>query len=81
MTRFLTLAVLLGVACSTPAPKAPTADNVAEVASISKEIRANPDKASDTLTKHGLTAEQFETLMYDIAKDPAKASAYEAALK
>lgn len=48
---------------------------------IAKELRAQPDDAEKILERHGMTAEQWEALMYDIAGDPALAAEYEAGLQ
>ena len=57
----------------------PAQDEVAKAAAIAKEIEAAPDRAVEILESHGMTPEQWEALMYDIASDPARAEAYAAA--
>ena len=43
---------------------------------IAKEIKASPDDAEAILKKHGMTEEQFEALMFEIASDPKRADAF-----
>lgn len=43
---------------------------------IAKEIKASPDDAEAILKKHGMTEEQFEALMFEIAEDPKRAEAF-----
>jgi hypothetical protein len=38
---------------------------------ITKAVQANPGRAEDVLRQNGMTVEQYEDLMYDIAADPA----------
>jgi hypothetical protein len=59
---------------------APTANQPKNVAEVSKELRASPDKADQILARNGLTKAQFDELMYDVARDPGKATQYRAAL-
>ncbi len=65
----------------TPAdtPASPEADMVQSAAKIATEIEAEPDRAAAILESHGMTPEQFQALMYEIAQDPAKSEAYAAA--
>jgi len=57
-----------------------SSDKVEQAVTVAKELRAKPDDAEKILGQHGLTADQWEALMYDIASDPALAAKYEAAL-
>ena len=75
---------LLLVACGgdqkAPSPGATTTTppKAAQAAAIAKDLRANPDDADAILAKHGMTRQQFEDLMYEIAADPAMSEAYTA---
>ena len=77
---------LLLVACGSGSQKAPspgattTPPKAAQAAAIAKDIRANPDDADAILAKHGMTRQQFEDLMYEIAADEDLTKAYEQAL-
>jgi hypothetical protein len=51
-------------------------DDVERIAAIAREIEAAPDRAMDILTAHGLTAEQFQDVLYEIAADSEKSEAY-----
>ena len=78
---------LLLVACGGGSQKAPspgatttTPPKAAQAAAIAKDLRANPDDADAILAKHGMTRQQFEDLMYEIAADEELTKAYEQAL-
>jgi hypothetical protein len=61
---------------------APAADaEIEKAVAVLEAIGAEPARAEAILGEHGLTAEQFETLMYDIAADPTRAAAFELARK
>lgn len=51
---------------------------VDRAATIAKAIRANPDNAEQILRQNGMTEEQYEALMYEIAADPAMSAQYSA---
>jgi|GEM_PF-6737474 len=38
---------------------------------IAQSVQANPDRADAVLREHGMTVEEYEDLMYEIAADPA----------
>jgi hypothetical protein len=57
---------------------APTSD-VDQAVAIAKAIDADPSGADAVLETHGLTAEAYEHLLFEIARDPEKARAFEAA--
>lgn len=60
----------------------PAADaEIDKAVEVLAAIDAEPARAEAILGEHGLTAEQFEALMYDIASDPARAAAFETARK
>lgn len=65
-----------------PAPaatSAPSADRVQLVARVSVAIEKEPDRATAILEANGMTQEQFEDALRDIAQDAALTAAYEAA--
>jgi len=88
------LLLLIGCAlifcgCGAPAPEPPTqetaaadatGDIVQRAAEIARAIEADPDSAEQILQDQGLTAEQFEEMIYEISADPELSKAYEAAL-
>ncbi|MGB1274349.1 MAG: hypothetical protein ACPG77_01260 [Nannocystaceae bacterium] len=53
---------------------------VTKAVAVAKEIEANLENADAVLAKHGLDRDSLEQMMYDIARDPAMANAYEEAL-
>jgi len=53
---------------------------VAKAVAVAKEIEANLENTDEILAKHGLDRDSLEQMMYDIARDPAMASAYEEGL-
>ena len=55
-------------------------DRVSQAVIIAKEIRSNPDAAQAILERHGMNAEQFEALMFEIAEDEEMSRAYSAAM-
>jgi hypothetical protein len=69
-----------GPAPTEPAPTAHDADapqaKVALAATIAREIAAAPDEADAILARNGLDRDGLDALMYEIARDPALASAY-----
>lgn len=58
-----------------------SAGKVDQAVAIAKELRERPDAAEKILGAHQMTAEQWETLMYEIADDPALAEQFEAGLQ
>jgi hypothetical protein len=85
------LLIALGIAGCTAAPSeessstepaagtesaAPLADDVQKAVTIANEIDASPDRAAEILAAHGMTQDEFQALMYEIAQDPAKSEAY-----
>lgn len=70
-------------AAAAPAPRALTDAERAMVdkaGAVARAIEANPDGAAQILQQHGLTQEQFEGMLYDIAADPDLTAAYTARL-
>ena len=63
-------------ACAGGSGGGETKDRAAKATAIAKEIRANPDDAKAVLEKHGMTAEELEALMFEIANDPELSAAY-----
>ena len=55
--------------------------DVDRAVAVVKAIEANREDAKAILTAHQLTADGFDSLMYVIAADSAKAAAYAAAMK
>ena len=87
MRPFLWLCVWTALACSTPPvgepvvyhPPESSADKVALAVSLSGEITAEPDKAELLLSARGMTPDQLDDLMADIAADAEMSDAYVAA--
>jgi hypothetical protein len=79
LTGFLCALVLVGCGGSgkqsTPSG-APVSPKVAEAAALAKELEANPDDADAILKRHGMTRQQLEDLMYEIAADDEMSQAY-----
>jgi len=77
--------VTLLVACGKSAPKSDSAGATTTAAAkpdpavVAKAITANPAGADSILKANGYTRAEFESAMYDIAGDSAKAAAYAAA--
>jgi hypothetical protein len=85
--RATSLAALLVTAGCQKAEKAPEAavaapeTDVARAVAVTLGIKANEAAADSVLAAHGLTAEGFDSLMYTIASDSAKAAAYREAIR
>ena len=47
-----------------------------KAATIAKAIEADPTTADAALQEQGMSAEEFEALMFDIAKDPKRTDAF-----
>ena len=84
MRRTAILSALLLAACSGSADKSPASggtapaipEKAAKAARLAKELEANPDDADAILQRHGMTQQQFEDLMYEIAADETLSEAY-----
>ncbi|HET9454408.1 MAG TPA: hypothetical protein VFO66_09005 [Gemmatimonadaceae bacterium] len=80
--------LVLGTACArTDSPAGDTmattggTDRVATAARVSNAIAANPAGADSILQANGMTADEFQRLMYEIARDSSQSAAYAAAKK
>jgi hypothetical protein len=64
-----------------PANPAPTASSpkVDKAVAVARDLESS-DQVDQVLQKHGLTEQQFEDLMYEIASDPALSEQYSAKL-
>jgi len=51
---------------------------VEKAASVARAIEASPDNSAEILRQNGMTVEQFEDLMYEIAADPKMSAEYNA---
>ncbi len=56
-------------------------DPLATAVTVAQAVRENPDTAEQVLSEHGMTVEQFEALMYQIAADPELSAEFEAAME
>ena len=57
--------------------ESPSTDRVRQVAKISLEIEREPGRASAILEANGMTAEEFEDVLYAIAQNAALTELYE----
>lgn len=87
-SRYLTLLALLAVTAgctegaATPAKtQPPVADPVIVAITIAKAIQAAPTKADSILNQWTYTAESFEKLLAEIAKDSAQSARYSAGMR
>jgi hypothetical protein len=85
-------AVILAAACGRPGGEAAEAADAATAAAsvitsvdravaTAKAIQARPFATDSILAAHGLTRAGLDSLMYDIAADPALARAYTEAMR
>ena len=63
-------------AASEAAPEAPLDPRVAKAVEIADAIAAAPQDADEILAKHGLDRAQLESMMFEIAHDPALSNSY-----
>jgi hypothetical protein len=69
-----------GSASTTPRPTATASSpKVDKAVAITRDLEGN-DQADQVLQKHGMTEQQFEDLMYEIASDPVMSEQYAAKL-
>ncbi|MFN7143729.1 MAG: hypothetical protein ACK4YP_08150 [Myxococcota bacterium] len=73
------------VACAPTVPEAAVpvaaeADDVTRAVTVARAIQADPEHAADALAAAGMTEEELDALLFDIAGDPVKSEAYAAAL-
>lgn len=54
---------------------------VARAVAVAQAVRAQPNAADSILAAHGLTRDEFDSLMYDIAADSALAGTYAEAIR
>ena len=57
----------------------PSVEQAREAGAIARAIESEPNRMSEILSEHGMTAESLENLMFEIARDPKLSEAYEAA--
>jgi hypothetical protein len=65
---------------NTAAATVESADLASRAASITKAMNADPDAVEAILESHGVTPDEFEQMMYEIAADPELSKAYDSAL-
>jgi hypothetical protein len=53
-----------------------TLERVQRIAGIAVQIERDPTSAEQVLAEHGLTAEELEAALYDIAADPSFSAAF-----
>lgn len=66
-------------ATATATATAPTVEQARKAGVVARAIEAEPNRAAEILTEHGMTAEGLEALIFEIAQDPQLTEAYEAA--
>ncbi len=81
-------ALILAAACSRPGEEAASAPSgvpalsaVDRAVATAQAIQAKPAAADSILAAHGLTRAGFDSLMYEVAADPALAQAYTEAMR
>lgn len=62
-----------------PPAGTPTIAQAREAGIVARAIENEPNRMSEILAQHGMTAESLEALMFEIAKDPELTEAYEVA--
>lgn len=64
-----------------PATEAEIPERVQKAAAIARAIQTDPDSTDRILEDHGMTLEELEKLLYEIAADPVLSEAYVRALE
>jgi hypothetical protein len=64
---------------ATPATASPN-EPTAQAALLAKAIREHPERAEGLLKKAGMSPDQFDLMMYDIAMDEEKTATFERSL-
>lgn len=77
----LILLAACGRAGSGDESAAASSDRAAKAASVSNAIAAQPAAADSILKANGYTAEEYQRVMFEIAKDSAESARYAAAIK
>lgn len=62
---------------SVAAAEAESDDPVDRAVAIGKAIKAEPDRTEEILAERGMTIEELEELMYEIAADPELSERYQ----
>ena len=75
----LLLAIVLLGCWGGPAASDET-DPVAHAVELARIVRADPANAEAALAEKGVSLEEFEEMLFDIAADPVQSDAYVAAL-
>jgi hypothetical protein len=58
---------------------APTVEQARKAGTVARAIENDPGRAAEILAENGMTAEGLESMILEIAKDPALTDAYEEA--
>ena len=56
--------------------EAPVPESVQKALEVAKAIKAAPDDAESILSEHGMTVQDLDALLFEIAADPAQSAAY-----
>jgi|GEM_PF-3644133 len=67
-------------ASEAPAAEAAPKSEADKLMDVAKAVRANPANADKILAEAGMSLDQFEAAMYELAKDPAKSQAFVASM-
>ena len=76
MKRILMSITVAALARSVPACGCASGGKAEQAAAIAKKIKAQPDKAEDIVKEAGMTPEQYQQLLREVAGDPDMSAAY-----
>ena len=76
MKRILMSITVVALALSVPACGGASGGKAEQAAAIAKKIKAQPDKAEDIVKEAGMTPEQYQQLLREVAGDPDMSAAY-----
>jgi len=79
--RALATLLLLGLAAACAGNPSPDATDPETLGVISARIHAEPARADEILAENGLTAEEHERRVWDVAEDPELAERYTRAME
>jgi (p)ppGpp synthase/HD superfamily hydrolase len=68
-----------GTSASTTTAATATLESARQAGQLAAAIEKEPARTAEILKEHGMTAESYQALLYDIAEDAALTNAYEAA--
>jgi hypothetical protein len=79
-SAYVCAALVVLAACGRAGSDAASSDRVTKAAAVSNAIAAKPAAADSILKANGYTADEYQRVMFEIAKDSAESARYAAAV-